>query len=225
MVVSAHQPAYIPWLGYFEKIKRSDLFIFLDTVQFEKNSFTNRNKIKTSNGPIWLTVPVIKKNHFEKKMNEMLIDNTIHWRKKHLNAIGLAYKKARYFDEFYPKLEKLYEKDYYTLVDVTIEHLKFWLNILDIDTKISYSSELVVTGKKSDLVLDICKSTHADKYLSGTFGKDYLNLKSFEDNGIEVEFQDYVHPVYEQLYGEFVPNMGIVDLVMNTKDYDIIWDR
>lgn len=98
MIVTAHQPDYLPWLGYFDKIKRSDIYVFLDIVQYEKNSFTNRNKIKTANGPVWLSIPVIKTNHFEMKMKDKLIDKNYDWQQKHLNAIYLAYKKAAYFE-------------------------------------------------------------------------------------------------------------------------------
>ena len=222
MIMSAHQPAYLPWLGYFDKIKRSDVFVFLDTVQYEKNSFTNRNKIKTANGPVWLSIPVIKKNHFEKKMNEIVIDSNYNWQKKHLNAIKLAYSRAKNFNLLFPKLEKLYEKKRETLVETTLEHLEFWLDVLEIDTKIVLSSELGVNSKKSDLVLDLCKSVGADYYISGPMGKDYLKLDKFDECKINVEIQDYTHPVYKQLYGDFIPNMGIIDFVMNCEDYSII---
>lgn len=222
MIMSAHQPAYLPWLGYFDKIKRSDVFVFLDTVQYEKNSFTNRNKIKTANGPVWLSIPVIKKNHFEKKMNEIVIDSNYNWQKKHLNAIKLAYSRAKNFNVLFPKLEKLYEKKRETLVETTLEHLEFWLDVLEIDTKIVLSSELGVNSKKSDLVLDLCKSVGADYYISGPMGKDYLELDKFDECKINVEIQDYTHPVYKQLYGDFIPNMGIIDFVMNCEDYSII---
>lgn len=222
MIMSAHQPAYLPWLGYFDKIKRSDVFIFLDTVQYEKNSYTNRNKIKTANGPVWLSVPVIKTNHFDKIMSEMMIDKNSKWQKKHLNSIHMAYARTPHFKELFPKLQELYEKDYDTIVDITWEHLMFWLDILKIHTKVVRSSELNVTSKKSDFVYDLCKAVDADYYISGAMGKDYLEVEKFEAAGIEVEFQDYRHPVYPQLYGDFIPNMGIVDFAMNAADYSVI---
>ena len=222
MIISAHQPAYNPWLGYFDKIKRSDVFVFLDTVQFEKNSFTNRNKIKTANGPVWLTVPVIKTNHFDMVMKDMLIDNRGNWQKKHLNAILLAYKKAPYFSEIFPKLEQLYAKEYEKFIDMSWDHLQFWLDLLHIETKIVKSSALDIHSKKSDMVLDICKELDADQYISGALGKDYLNVSKFEELNMEVIFQNYTYPEYPQLYGDFVPNMGIIDFVMNEKDYSLI---
>lgn len=222
MIMSAHQPAYLPWLGYFDKIKRSDIFIFLDTVQFEKNSFTNRNKIKTKDGPIWLSIPVIKKDHLEKKMNEIVIDKRTHWQKKHLNSLQISYAKAQYYKELFPSLREIYNNEYELLVDATWDHLNYWLRILNIQTKIIKSSELNINSKKSDFVLDLCKSVGADYYISGALGRNYIEIEKFRKVGIEVEFQEYNHPTYEQLYGEFIPNMGIVDLVMNTDNYDII---
>ena len=222
MIMSAHQPAYLPWLGYIDKIKRSDIFIYLDTVQYEKNSFTNRNKIKTGNGPVWLSVPVIKTDHFDKMMSEMMLDNHSNWQRKHLNSIQMAYSKAPHFKELFPRLQELYSKEYETIVDVTWDHLMFWLDVLDIHTKIIKSSSLDVSSKKSDFVFDLCKAVEADHYISGAMGKDYLETEKFKEAGIEVEFQDYKHPVYPQLYGEFIPNMGIVDFAMNAEDYSVI---
>lgn len=222
MIMSAHQPAYMPWLGYMDKIKRSDIFIFLDTVQYEKNSFTNRNKIKTADGPVWLSVPVIKTNHFSKDMSEMLIDRNYNWRRKHLNAIFLAYKKAPNFNKLYPELEKLYGQEYGTIVDLTWNHLHFWLEYLGIHTKIIKSSSILVSGKKSELILRLCQAVNADYYISGIMGRGYLDEGEFSAAGIQVEFQEYKHPRYPQLYGEFIPNMGIVDFAMNASDYSVI---
>ncbi len=222
MIMSAHQPAYLPWLGYIDKIKRSDVFIFLDTVQYEKNSYTNRNKIKTANGPIWLSIPVIKTDHFDKIMSEMPIDQKSRWQRKHLNSIQMSYSKAPHFKELFPKLQELYSADYDNLVDATWDHLMFWLDVLDIHTKVIKSSSLDVSSKKSDFVFDLCKAVDADYYISGAMGKDYLETEKFNKAGITVEFQDYKHPIYPQLHGEFLPNMGIVDFAMNAEDYSII---
>lgn len=221
MIISAHQPAYDPWLGYFDKIKRSDVFVFLDTVQYEKNSFTNRNKIKTANGPVWITVPVIKSNHFDSIMSDMKIDIRSNWRKKHLNAIYLAYKKAEFFDVIYPQLEELYSVEYENLVDMTWNHLMFWLGLLNINTKIIKSSALNISSKKSDLVFDICKSLEADGYISGALGKDYLEMDKFNEAGIDVEFQDFHMMPYPQLHGDYIPNLGVIDFVMNVDNYEL----
>ena len=222
MILSAHQPAYLPWLGYFDKIIRSDVFIYLDTVQFEKNSFTNRNKIKTTQGSIWLTIPVISKGHMNNTLKEIVIDNKQNWKKKHLTSIYQNYKKAPRFDVCYPKIEALYAKEYECLSDLCWDQLMFWLDELRIKKQIVKSSTLPIDSKKSDLVFDLCKHFHADRYISGALGRGYLQVADFKKEGIDVEFQDYQHPIYPQLYGNFIAYMGIVDFWMNTVDVSLI---
>ena len=133
-----------------------------------------------------------------------------------------AYKKAPFFSEIYPLLEELYLKSYDRFVDMSFEHLLFWLELLNLKTRVIKSSELDISSKKSDLVFDICKNMNADTYISGALGKDYLDVKKFEDEHIHVEFQNYVYSEYSQLYGDFIPNLGIIDFVMNEKDYSVI---
>ncbi|MCB0360768.1 MAG: WbqC family protein, partial [Bdellovibrionales bacterium] len=150
--VAIHQPAYLPWLGYFERIFRSDVFVFLDSVQFEKNSFTNRNKIKTAHGEQWLTVPVKAKGHTELSIAELGIADGEPWQKKHLKAIQLNYAKARYFSELFPKLEALYASKATTLADLCFNQLRFWLGELQIEREIIRSSTMTLEKKKSALV-------------------------------------------------------------------------
>lgn len=215
MLLSAHQPAYLPWLGYFEKIVRADVFVFLDTVQFEKNSFINRNKIKAPQGPQWLTIPVKTKGHIKATLRETLIDDTQPWRIKHLKAIESNYRKATHFKECFPKLETLLLTPESNLAELCWRQLQFWLAEFEIETPVYRSSDLPVASKKSDLVLDLCKYFGATSYLSGALGRNYLDEDSFAAVGIEVEYQDFLHPAYPQLWGPFVPNMGIVDVWMN----------
>ena len=222
MILSAHQPAYLPWLGYFDKIIRSDVFIYLDNVQFEKNSFTNRNKIRTHQGPLWLTVPVQLKGHINKLIKDIEIDNLKNWQKKHLNSIYMNYKKARRFEECFYKIEKFYKTEYTFFSDYCFEYLKFWINEIDIKTKIIKGSELLIESKKSDLIIDLCEYFKADYYISGALGKNYLIEKDFADAGIEIEYQNYKHPVYPQLCGEFIPYMSILDFWMNSDNYSLI---
>jgi hypothetical protein len=222
MILSAHQPAYLPWLGYFDKIIKSDIFIFLDSVQFEKNSFTNRNKIKTPQGAIWLTVPVKIKGHLNLALKDIEIDTRSHWEQDHLKAIYLNYKKAPRFNECYPKLETLYQKEYVFLAELCWDHLVFWLKELGIAKRLLRSSQLPVASKKSDLILDLCRYFSADHYISGALGKNYLAENDFQNSGISIEYQHYAHPGYPQLWGEFIPNMGIIDFWMNSDKYWLI---
>jgi hypothetical protein len=218
MIVSIHQPAYLPWLGYLDKIIRCDIFIYLDTVQLEKNSYSYRNKIKTPQGSTWLSIPLKMKGHTNNLIKDIVIDNSQQWKKKHLKNIFFNYKKSSFFDELYPKIENLYKTEFDLFSDLAHEHLLFWLKELNIDTKIVKSSDLDIDSKKSDLILDLCQNFQADKYISGALGKDYLDEYSFKDKGIEIEYQNYQHPVYQQLHGDFLPCMGVVDFCMNNHD-------
>ena len=215
MILSIHQPAYLPWLGLLDKIAHAEIYIFLDTVQFEKNSFINRNKIKTSQGPQWLTIPVKMKGHISSKLIDMLIDDDQPWRSKHLKSIKSNYQKSPYFIKNFPKLEELLSIPDTNLSELCWKHLEFWLNEFQIKTQIYRSSSLPVIGKKHDLILNLCKYFSADHYLSGALGADYLKVNDFTDAGIKIEYQEYIHPVYSQLWDNFEPNLSIVDYWMN----------
>ncbi|HVZ53576.1 MAG TPA: WbqC family protein [Pseudolabrys sp.] len=218
MIVSIHQPAYLPWLGYFDRIARSDVFIVLDNVQFERNSFTNRNKIKTANGPAWLTVPVRLSGHFETTIADIEIDDTQDWRRKHLRSIEQSYSRAPDFAEKFGRLSALYEDRQHRLAPLCVTQLRFWLGELRIDTPVLLASEQPVSGRKSDLVLALCRHAGATTYLSGPLGRGYLNENEFAEAGIAVAYHDFVHPAYKQQYGDFVPAMAIVDYWMNSGD-------
>ena len=212
-IVSIHQPGYIPWMGFFKKIQSSDVFIFLDDVQFEKNGWHNRNKIKTAENWMWLTVPVRAK--LGMNLNEIKIDNSVKWINKHKKSIELNYSKTEFFSEYWKGFETIFEKKYEFLIDLNIEFINQILEILDIKTKIIFSSSLGISEKKSERILEICKAVNSSNYISGIMGEDYLNKEDFEKNGISIDFQDYQHPIYKQNYESFLPNMSIIDLLFN----------
>ena len=216
-VLSAHQPAYLPWLGYFDKIARADVFVYLDTVQFEKNSFTNRNRILGANGPMWLTVPVRQKGHLGATLQTLEIDESQPWRHKHLKSIALSYRKAPDFEQKFAKLQALYNEPCELLSDHCWTQLKFWMNELGLRTRVVRSSDLPSMGRKSNLVLDLCRYFGADAYLSGKLGRDYLDEPAFASEGISVTYQDYQCAPYPQSHGAFVPKLGIVDAWMNSE--------
>ena len=215
MIISIHQPAYLPWLGYFDKIVRSDIFVFLDSVQYQKNSYQNRNKLRGPQGSFWLTVPTKSKGHMGSILRDTLIDDAQAWRTKHLKTIENNYKKATHFKECFPKFKELLSTSESNLAELCWHQLHFWLKEFNIKTKVVRSSEVPITSTKSDLVLDLCKHFCADRYLSGALGKNYLDEGSFGVAGITVTYQDYQHPVYPQLWGEFEPFLGIMDYWMN----------
>jgi len=207
---------YLPWLGYFDRIAKSDIHIILDHAQFEKNSMINRNKIRVDNSWKWLTVPVKTKNRFgELDIKKLEIDNTSSWRQKHWKTIQLNYSKTKYFQHHASFFEGVYKKEWLKLF-LMIEYINnYIIKELKINTKIIRSSDLEPKLNKSELILELCQKVDAKKYISGPFGRDYLNLTDFDNSGIVVDFHDYVHPIYSQAYDGFVSNMSIVDILFN----------
>ncbi len=221
MILSINQPAYLPWLGYFDRINKSDIHIVLDNVQLERNtktSFANRNKIRTHQGWSWLTVPA-KKSHNpeEEKINQIVIDGH-HWKKKHLNSIQQSYSKTQYFSEHREWINSLYGEQWGNLSSLLKESTYHLLKVLNITTPIVFSSDLDVKGIKSELILNYCREVGATEYLSGPFGRDYLDINEFEKANIVLDYHDYHHPVYEQYHGEFIPYMSVIDLIFNKGD-------
>ncbi len=228
MILTAHQPAYLPWLGLFEKINRSDIFIIMDDVQFEKNSFINRNKIKTPQGETILTIPVLTKGHTNKTIIDMEINNTIKWRKKHWMSIYLNYKNTKYFPTFSDFFHDMYNKEWFYLNDILEYQLEFFLNTLKINTKVMSLSNLNIKSKKNDLIIDMCKLTNSNKFIFGKFGSAYVDTDLFDENGIDREYQDYKHPIYNQIGNDFLSNLSVIDLLFNEgpdKSLDIIMEN
>lgn len=212
------QPSYLPWLGYFDQISKADYFVFLDDVLYTKNDWRNRNRIKTPTGPIWLTLPVDIKNRISQ--NLLIKDVKIRSHKiilSHLKSIEFAYKKSAFFNEIFQLLEKSLKDSYDFLSDLNIDTILAICNYLKITkTKFLKSSDLkIMYNSPSDRLVKICQNLNATNYLTGQGAKDYLDKSSFEKEKIEVEFQDYKHPVYTQLWGEFIPYLSIIDLLFN----------
>jgi hypothetical protein len=211
--ISIHQPVYLPWLGFIKKIMSSEIFVFLDDVQFEKNGWHNRNKIKTSSGDIWLTVPVNSKS--TQKLNDITIDSKSNWTKIHSKSIYLNYRKSQYFDDYWSELNEIYNTHFIKLADLNLKLIDFLLEKFNIKTHTVLSSTLNISKSGSDRILEICKSLDSVNYLSGIQGKNYLKLADFEKNNILVEFQNFKHPKYNQLFGKFSPNLSAIDLLFN----------
>jgi hypothetical protein len=217
MIVSINQPAYLPWLGYFYRIAVSDRHVVLDHVQFEKNSFVNRNKVRTKEGWCWLTVPLKTAGRFgDLAINSVELADDPRWRKKHWETLLGCYRRAPYFAAHAPFFEMIYKNESSTFNGMLRETLTYLCSALGITTPLSFSSEMVVEGKRDDMLLMICRQLGATTYLSGTLGRQYLRESIFEEAGIRVAHQDYVHPTYPQLFGdEFFPAMAVVDLLFN----------
>lgn len=216
MILTAHQPVYLPWLGLFHKIALADKFVYFDDVQYQKRDWNNRNKIRTKEGTPWLTVPVYSKEHFETKLKDIRINNELPWRRKHFDTICHAYKGAPHFQLYIGVLEKIYNQQWETLSDLNEHMLKQFLQWLGIDVPFLKLSDLNLKSQKSDLVLDMCKTLGADLYIFGAQGKNYADGPAFQKEGIQVYFQNYQHPVYPQLHNKtFDPYMSILDLLFN----------
>ena len=214
MIVAIHQPEYLPWLGFFKKMMNVELFVFLDDVQFRKKGWQNRNRIRINDGTTLLSIPV--HTHSYPKINEVTIDNEKNWSIRHKKSILYNYARAPYFDEIKDFIESIFEKKFQYLVDLNTEIIKFIMNELEIKSKIVFSSELEISKKGSDRVIDICKAVGADHYITGTFwAESNLRVEEFKKSNIDVEFQKFQHPIYKQIHGEFIPEMSIIDLLFN----------
>ncbi|MCB1167822.1 MAG: WbqC family protein [Leptospiraceae bacterium] len=215
MILTAHQPVYLPWLGLFHKIALADEFCIFDIVQYQTKDWNNRNRIKTPNGVIWLSVPVESKNHFEKSVGDIRIVKN-GWNRKHFKSIDLAYRKAPFYTDYIGRVEAILMADEFeTLADLNRAFLEFGLEAFGIERPIHVASEKDFEGKKSDLVLDMAQKLGADCYIFGEQGRNYADLAAFQRAGIQVFFQEYEHPEYSQLHGDFVPGMCFLDLLFN----------
>ncbi len=216
MVIGILQPGYLPWLGFFEQVYKSDIFVIYDDVQYDKHGWRNRNRIKTHQGPLWLTVPV--NINFEKHpLNlDVRIDNKTNWKKKHLMSLKHNYAKAPYFTQYTPLLEEVYEKDWEYLIDLDLFLVERLIKGLGMTEKtVIRSSSLNVTGGRIERLVKICKHFQADTFYEGASGKNYVEESAFAAHGIQVVYQEYRHPAYRQLHGEFVPYLSVIDLLFN----------
>ena len=215
MILTAHQPVYLPWIGLFHKIAMADTFVFFDEVQYQPTDCNNRNKIKAGAEAVWLTVPVLRKGHREKPFREIEINNDVPWQRKHWRALCLHYRRAPHFDKYAPFFEDVYARRWQRLADLNEHMLRWFLEALGIRVEFLKASDLHFEGTKSDLVLDMCRRLGADVYIFGALGRDYAEVERFEAAGVKVIFQDYRHPEYPQQYGEFISHLSIVDQLLN----------
>lgn len=216
MVVSIHQPNYIPWLGFFDKVIKSNTYVVFDDVQFPRGKdYANRNQIKTNNGKSWLTVPVIGKSSL-KPWNTIEINNN-GWADKHLSNIESFYKKTPYFNLYYPEIKNILLKNHNLLIDLNVDLIKFFLNCLQSDTQIVLSSQFKTEKTGLDKILFILNELNTTEYISGNGegSRRYINEDLFKQNNIKLTWQQYNHPTYNQQFSDFVPYLSIIDLLFN----------
>jgi len=208
MIAGILQPSYLPWLGFFEQIHKSDVFVIYDDVQFDKGGWRNRNKIKNSTGAQWLTIPV----HVSQGsiIRDIKIDNKKRWQDKHLKSMQQCYSMAPYFSNYFPDFEKILLKKWEFLIDLDMELINQMNKILGIER-----------------LIGILQLLSADTFYEGFSGRDYIDKEDFKKEGIEVVFQEYRHPVYQQQFGKFISHLSIIDLFFNCgpESLDIILNK
>ena len=213
------QPSYIPWRGYFDQIRRADLFIFYDDVQYDKHGWRNRNQIKTSQGKQWLTIPVHSKGATEGMLiKDIRIDWSKTWSSNHLKALTFAYQKAPYFKDYLPLLQTFYDRRDECLADFTIETSILLSRELGIaSTQFLRSSAIPgMIGVKTDRLIQLLKHVGATHYISGPAAREYLEPEKFNAAGISFEYMHYNYPEYPQLYPPFDPYVTVLDLLFMT---------
>jgi hypothetical protein len=224
MIVSAHQPHYLPWIGYLNKIYLSDIFVVVDNVQFVRN-LISKNKVINNRGEFFLRVPVLgSKASFLNPINQIQIsyNRVPNWIYKHLESIKHNYKKSTSFDEVIYNLEKIYCSQPLSLLELDMAIIQFLLEYLNIKTKIVYASDLNISGnKESDLMFDILLKTQSDSLLLGLGASTkYINVKAIKEKGYNLLFQDFNHPIYKQKCKIFTKGVSVLDLILSVNKHD-----
>lgn len=216
MNVAIHQPQYLPWLPYFTKIEESDLFILLDSVDFQKNGLQNRNQIKTPQGAHWLTVPV--RQQLGQKILDVKLDEDSGWRRKHWQTLRQCYGKAAAFTTYETEIQTWFDTEWSSLSDLNVEVISTLMRWMDIRTPIVRSSQMKAEGRASDLVLNLCLEVGATKYLSGMGGRNYLDEEAFRKAGVEIIYRQANLPTtYPQQFTKvgFINYLSALDLLLN----------
>jgi WbqC-like protein family len=218
MTLVVIQPGYLPWLGFFDQMRRSDVFVYYDDVQFDKHGWRNRNRIKSPDGPQWLTVPVLHHRKQQPLIIETLIDTRSGWPRKHVGTLRQYYAKAPYVKQYLPELEELLNRPWTHLADLDIAVVDLMAGWLKLAPNVVRASQLGVVGTQSERLINLCLHFGARRYFSGNAARDYLDVGQFERRGIEVVWQNYRHPIYPQLHEPFVPYLSAIDLLLNCGD-------
>ena len=225
MKIGTIQSNFLPWRGYFDFIREVDLFIIHDDIQYTKGDWRNRNKIKTTRGPEWITVPVNYRQSSQ-LIEETTIDDSKPWAKGMLNKIRNSYQKAPYFDLYFSELSDQLLEPAATISDLNLRLIQWVCLHLEIKTPITFSREYNPQGAKTERLIGILKQLDATTYLSGPTAQAYLEPELFEQAGIRLEYKIYNYPEYEQLYPPFEPAVSVIDLLfMMGKDSKAYLDK
>ena len=218
MILTAHQPCYLPWLGLFHKIALADCFICYDHVQYSQGDYTAKNCIKTGQGRHWLIVPIKKGGKIKQLLKDLEIDNSTDWKSNHWKTIRTAYSRAFFFKQYEGFLEDFYGREWNNLTLMNIEMLEWLLKVLGLPHKVERSSYLGIEGRKSQGILKMCQQLHADMIILGEQGQRYIEGDLFEKENIRIMIQKYQHPVYRQMHDQFISHLSVLDLIFNYGD-------
>ena len=228
MILSANQPYFAPFPGFFYKAWRSDLLVLLDDVQFPQGTtWITRNRFKSHQGALWITVPVLKRGLGRQKINEVRICHEGRWAKKHLASLKTAYRKAPYLPEHLEFIKEMFSERNEKLMDLNLAVIHYLMRVLGIKTKLVLLSELNVASTGNRRLLDLCTNLGASQYIAQAPAKKFLDEKSFRDAGIEITYVDPPVPIYPQLWGDFITNLSAFDLIFNCgpKAHEILGAR
>jgi hypothetical protein len=209
------QPGYLPWLGFFDQMLRADIFVYYDDVPFDKHGWRNRNRVKSRTGPQWLSVPVRMGGRLGERILDVEIDNNQPWSRKHIATLQQLYAGAAFKKTYLPSLVQELSRPWDKIANLSIELTRLMAGWLEIETPTYRSSELGIPGDRNTRLINLCRHFGADQYLSGNAAQDYLDVAAFGAEGIAVEWQNYQHPEYPQQYGDFVPYLSAIDLLLN----------
>ncbi|MGE0870865.1 MAG: WbqC family protein [Kofleriaceae bacterium] len=222
MIVAAHQPHYLPWLGYLDKLAKADVFVVMDDLQFEERNFQNRNRVKLNHGPRWLTVPLVRGSLTDRIVDKR-IDNTgrggrHHWQHRHWRSLVVHYGHAPEFSRYAADLEDVFVRRWDFIVELDLHMLDLARRWFGIARPIVRASSLGLTGQKTDRIIDLCRKVGARTYLSGRGGSTgYLDVDALARAGIATAWQQFDHPVYPQRYASqgFASHLGFLDALFN----------
>lgn len=215
--VVIHQPDFMPYLGFFDRLLHADIFVILETAQYvdgTSRSWMSRDKIKTEKGEQWIKV-CVQKAPRDTAIKDILLVEDDKWKKNNLGLLHQNYRKAPYYKEILPYVEELYGGEYRLFWEFSLASIKMLMKLFDINIDMRYATELNPQGKNNDMIVDIMNKLGAKRYLSGTGAADYYDASVYEKAGIEVVWQDFKHPVYPQQFGEFIPYLTSLDLLFN----------
>jgi len=212
--ICIHQPDFAPYLGFFERLLHTDHFILLDNVQFIRRGWQHRDQIKGPGGISWLTLSLQKGDYYQ-KISEVRLSSDEKWKRENIDLLKRCYSNAPYFDLIYPQLETIYGAGHQRLMDFNLAFLDMALRLFHINVQISFASSYSVTSRGSQRLLDLVIENKGDNYLTGSGARDYLDEEIFEQSGVNVSWQNFKHPTYSQLYGDFQPMLSCLDLFFN----------